>query len=364
MLGVFNRALHIVVELEKLSFIMNKQFIYIAVLVVAMMLTGCINNNTESEISDTRFIMGTVVTIQLFDIEDETLITESFNKISEIENLISLNIESSELNGINNHAGQGPYKISANTYYVIEEAIKYSVLSKGKFDISMEPVISLWKIGTKEAAVPDREELLTKLNKVGYEQIILDEVNQTVELLEGVKLDLGSIGKGFAADIVAKYLRGEGVKKAIINLGGNILVIGEKAKGIPYRVGLQNPYEKRNEYFAVVEVADKTVVTSGIYERNFTKDNILYHHILSTKDGYPVDNGVVCVTVVADASIDADALSTVLFLEGIEKGLKLANSIEGIECIYVDENSKFFLSEHAGEIFELLSDEFQLVDSY
>jgi thiamine biosynthesis lipoprotein len=177
-----------------------------------------------------------------------------------------------------------------------------------------------------------------------------------------MSVDLGSIGKGYAADQVADYLKEQGVQKAILNLGGNILIIGEKDAGTPFRVGLQNPFDSRNEYFGVVEVMDKTVVTSGIYERNFEQDGILYHHILDTETGYPVNNSVTSVSIIADSSIDADAMSTVLFVLGVEEGLELCESIANIECVYVTNDYQVYMSSGAKNAVTITNDKFKVAN--
>ncbi len=197
---------------------------------------------------------------------------------------------------------------------------------------------------------------------MGYEHLELSAADKTVVLDEGMAVNLGAIAKGYAADRVEEYLRGQGIEKAILNLGGNIVAIGEKDHGTPFRVGLQHPFDSRNEYFGIASVSDKTVVTSGIYERNFEQDGVLYHHILDTQSGYPVDNGVVSVSVIAESSIDADALSTVLFVLGTEKGITLCDSLEGVDCIYVTDDWEVILSEGAGEMFKLSDDGFSLVE--
>lgn len=326
-----------------------------------MTLQGC-TSDEDLSVSDTRFVMGTVVTLQLYGTDDSIILDNAYGIIESIEMDMSLNVEDSEINQINKSGKIEDYEVSEEIFYVIQKSMDYSELSNGGFDITLEPVISLWNIGTEDAQVPAQAALTQALSYVGYEQIELDASNMTITMPESVSIDLGGIGKGYAADQVASYLKSEGVEKAIVNIGGNILVIGSKDDGSPFRVGLQNPFEGRNDYFAVVEVEDQTVVTSGIYERNFEEDGVLYHHILSTIDGYPVNNQVVSITVIADESIDADGLSTVLFIEGIEDGLKMANSIDGVECVYVNEESEVYLSDGAKAMVEISDEAFVIMN--
>lgn len=339
---------------------MKRKLIAMGLILMMLILQGC--STQEKSINDTKFVIGTIVSIQLNGTDDQAIIDGSFAILEGVDQWMSLTITDSLINDLNNQAGQGPYPVSEDAFYVIEKALAYSELSGGLFDVSMEPVIDLWGIGTEGAQVPNDQLLAEKLELVGYEKIQLDKEALTVELPEGMSIDLGGIGKGYAADKIVEYLETEGVTSAIINLGGNIVALGSKADEQPFRVGVQNPFDSRNDYFGVVEVMDKTVVTSGIYERNFEEDGTLYHHILNPEDGYPMDNGVAGVTVITSKSIDADGLSTVLFLLGVEEGLALVNSLDGVECIFVDENRQVYLSDNVGDIFELSDDSFQLME--
>lgn len=337
----------------------NKNYISLSILLILVIaLTSCTGNNMDESINDSRFLIGTIISLELFGTKDEELLDGSFKIIEEIDQLMSLNIEGSELNRLNANAGKGPFKVSEQTFTVIKKALEYGGISNGGFDITLEPVISLWNIGSDNAKVPASDILEEKLKFVDYTKVKLNESNLTVELEEGMSIDLGGIGKGYSADLVAQYLISEGIEKAILNLGGNILIIGEKAEETPFRVGLQNPFDNRNEYFGVVEASDKTVVTSGIYERNFTEDDVLYHHILDTVTGYPVNNGVASVSIIADESIEADALSTVLFVLGVEDGIKLANELDGVECIFVTDEGQVHMSDGAGLVTTITDETF------
>jgi len=327
-------------------------------LVLIMFITGCQSADAEESISETRSVIGTIVSLQLFGTQDRTLLEESYEIIEEIDDLMSLTIETSELNALNANAGKGPFTVSDKTFYVIQKAVEYGVLSKGGFDISLEPVISLWKIGSENPKVPSQEELTKALGFVDYSKIKLNEADLSIELEEGMSIDLGGIAKGYAADLISAYLKENDVTKAILNLGGNILIIGEKEDDTPFRVGIQNPFGSRNDYFGVVEVVDKTIVTSGVYERNFEQEGITYHHILDTKTGFPINNGVASVSIIADMSIDADALSTVLFVLGVEEGIELINQLDGVEGIYVTNESTVIMSEGAEAMITITAETF------
>lgn len=336
----------------------TKKIYVILVLVFSLVLSGCSSEDMNESISDSRFVIGTIITIQLFGTEDETLLDGSFDIINNIDSLMSLSIDDTELDLLNDNAGNGPFVVSEETFYVIKKALEYGELSNGGFDITLEPVISLWNIGSDDARVPSDDELSESLAYVDYSKVKLNEEDLSVELEEGMSIDLGGIGKGYSADLVADYLVENGVTKAILNLGGNILILGSKDNNEPFKVGLQNPFDDRNEYFGIVAVSNKTVVTSGIYERNFEEDGVTYHHILDTETGYPVENGVASVSIIADKSIDADALSTVLFVLGVEEGIKLANELDGVECIYVSTGGTVVMTDGAEEITTITDESF------
>ncbi len=179
----------------------------------------------KEPISKSSFFMGTIVNITLYDKFDEEIIDKAFNKkISEIESLLSLNIQNSEINKINEKSGIEPVKVTQTTFDIIEKSLEYSKASKGNFDITIGPLVKLWGIGSEDARVPDDNEILDNIKLINYENIILDNENTTVFLKEeNMVLDLGAIAKGYIADIISDILINEGVSKAIIDLGGNIL---------------------------------------------------------------------------------------------------------------------------------------------
>lgn len=338
-----------------------KKIISLLLIMSIITLSGCTKEpDLSAQISDSQFLLGTVITIQIYGSEKTELLTKSFDIIKAVDAWMSLNIEESEVCKLNANAGNGPVKVSDELAYVLGVALKYGDLSGGHFDVSLEPVIKLWGIGTDTPRVPSKEELADALQYVNYKNIVFDAQNQTVELQKGMAIDLGGIGKGYAADLVKDYLKSEGIVKAIINLGGNVDVIGEKAEGTPFKVGLQNPVAERNSYIGYVEVVDKTVVTSGVYERNFTENGVTYHHILDHISGYPVMNGVSGVSVVTSRSIDADALSTTLFTLGVEDGLALVNSLEDVECLYIMDDSTVYMTEGMKAMFTQTDSSFSI----
>lgn len=332
---------------------------------ISAFLVGCSSKEqSQPPMTKSNFILGTVVDITLYDHQDEKTIDEAFDRIREIEEKMTINSENpSQITKLNNASGSGEVELSKDTFYVLEKGKYYSQLSGGEFDITIGPIVKLWNIGTDYAAVPDPNALTEKLKLVDYNKLALNSEKQTAKLeASGMIVDLGAIAKGYAADEVASILRKRGVEHAIINLGGNILTVGNNINGNLWKIGIQDPYHPRNDYVGIVEVKDKTVVTSGIYERYFEQDGKRYHHILEPKTGYPADNGLAGVSIITDHSIDGDGLSTSTFILGLDKGMELIESLSGVEAIFITTDKKIYMSKGLKGIFTLMSSEYTLMD--
>lgn len=337
---------------------MNRK-IFITVLVIMLILTGC-SEKREEPISDTQFVLGTVATVQLRDHTDEALLEASFDLLQSIEDQMSTSIEGSDVWNINANAGGGSVTVGEETYGLIEEALAYGALSEGRFDISMGPIVNLWGIGSADARLPSPEEIAEALSHVDYRNVILSD--GAVSLDAGMAIDLGGIAKGYAADELAALLQKNRVTSAIINLGGNVKVIGSKEDGIDFRIGLQNPFDERNAYFGVVSLTDMSIVSSGDYERYFEQDGVRYHHIFDKDTGYPVVTDIAQVTVITPSSLKADALSTVFFSLPIDEGLALAATMEDVDLVYVTHDYGIYLSSSFKEHFELTDDSFTIMN--
>ena len=265
-------------------------------------------------------VLGTVCTVNLYEDGSDRLYDLVFECLDQIDSEFSLNNPDSEINKINEAAGKNPVEVSADVSRVLEAALYYAEKSDGVFDPTIGPLVKLWGINTPNERVPSQEEIEKKLSLVDWKKVQLEKSNDkaTVFLEEpGMILDLGGIAKGFAADEICSILKKEKVKRAIIDLGGNILVWGNKPDGTPWKVGIKNPYNEALDPPVILKVEGGTsVVTSGVYERYFEQDGIVYHHILNPKTGYPVQNGLLSSTVVCSSSMAADALSTTSFLLG------------------------------------------------
>ena len=311
----------------------------------------------------TELRLGTVCTITLMDGGDEATFDAVFDRLAEIHARMSLQEPDSELSRLAAAAGREPVAVSPDTFEVIKEALRYAKLSGGAFDPTIGPVVALWDIGGDGERLPAPEEIKAALALVGSGDVVLDDAKRTVFLKRpGMRLDLGAIAKGYAADEAARIMLGKGVRAGIVDLGGNIMTVGRKPDGSPWRVGVQNPFSTRGEYLGIVTGGAGTIVTSGVYERFFELDGRRYHHILSTANGYPVDNGLWSVSIMAPRSIDADGLSTSVFALGLEKGRALVESLPGVEAIFVDAEKRVYLTSGASKVFELTDPGFTLAD--
>jgi thiamine biosynthesis lipoprotein len=243
----------------------------------------------------------------------------------------------------------------------VRKALQYAKISGGAFDPSIGPIVKLWNIGMEGERVPENWEITAALPLVDWTAVRTDEKASTVYLERpGMRLDLGAIAKGYAADEISRILVERNVRAAIVDLGGNILAYGKKKDGSPWRIGVQNPFSERGEYLGIVTIPGGTVVTSGIYERFFIQDGKRYHHILDTTTGRPVESDLVSVSVLAPSSIDADGLSTTLFALGREKGFALLKTLPGVEAIFVDAGKRLYFSPGASKIFTLSDESFTI----
>lgn len=339
----------------------KKNIIILIIMIIGIVasVTGC--SNKEPVCRDT-YMMGTIIQLKVYGKnanKANKAIDEVITKINEIENKMSVNIATSEINKINENSGIAETKVSEETFSVVEKAVEYSRLTEGAFDPSIEPIVKLWGIGTENARVPMQQEISRALELVNYKDINFDNNNLCIKLnKKNQAIDLGGIAKGYAADEINKIFTQNHIENAFVSLGGNVFVKGNKINGEKWNIGIQDPLKERNEYIGIVSVSNKSVVTSGNYERYFIKDGIRYHHIFDSSTGYPSKNGVISVTIISDKSIDGDALSTSMYILGVEKGRNLIEKLDGIDAIFVTEDKKIYATSGILEDFKLTSKEY------
>lgn len=318
---------------------------------------GCGNGNgreTMAEpVSETYFIFDTIIQIRVYDPSfTDAHAGEIGSLLEQIDARLNRHESGSEIDAVNRQAGVSAVQVSGDTFAVVKSALQYAAWSEGRFDPTVGPLVDLWGIGGEDARVPDPDELEKRLALVNYRNVELDETSHTVFLKQaGMALDLGAIGKGYAADVIRDYMLDNGFDSAILDLGGNLVALGGKPDGSDWSIGIQDPAEGRGEHLGIVRVKDKTLVSSGVYERYFREGDRLYHHILDPKTGYPVDNELLSVTIVTDRSTDADALSTSIFAMGLAKGWETVENMAGTDAIFVTNEGELYVTSGLDERF-------------
>ena len=313
---------------------------------VIICISGCRRN--AEPVTETGFYLDTVVQITLYDTDSRDSciqnIQECFELIHQYECLFSATVEDSDIWKIN-HSSGSPVSVSDDTISLLSTAIYYSELSKGKVDLTVLPLSELWDFGSEgNSHIPNDDAIQEAVSHIDYHTVRID--GNTVMLLDSdAAIDLGFIAKGYIADRLKEYLLEQGVKNACINLGGNLITIGTKPNGQPYRIGIQKPFGEGGEIITAIDVTDYSVVSSGIYERYFYEDGVLYHHLLDIATGYPAVNNIAGVTILAPSSVDADALSTTCFFLGIDAGMELIKSIENTEVLFITMDGNLISSD-------------------
>lgn len=273
-------------------------------------------------------------------------------EVTRLERLLSRFNKGSEISGINRLAGLGRIKLSRETYALLSKAQEISKLSGGAFDITVGPLIKLWDYKHSKS-VPEEAAILKALSMVGFLNLMLDENSLTAWLLKpGQMIDLGGVGKGYASDRAMDIFRSRGITSAFTNIGGNVSTLGKKPDGSMWQVGIRHPRQE-DQLIGAVGVSGQSVVTSGDYERYFTDEKgIRRHHLLDPMTGYPAETGLLSVTVVHESAMMADALSTAIFVSGMEKGLKLLEKIPPAQAVLVDESLGVHVTKGLKDCFE------------
>ena len=354
---------------------MKKRKLLIALLcgaLVCLPLAGCNNKNgasgtdssVQSEVSEDAgeqnssdssqeytsdvFAMDTYMTLTAYGENAQEAVEAGIAEIQRLDDLLSTGKDTSEVAQINANGGG---VLSEDTDYLVKRALDIYQSTNGAFDISIYPVMQLWGFTTGNFAVPSESDLAAKLALVDAGKIILSEENgqTSISLPEGMEIDLGGIAKCYTSGRVMDVMKSYGIKSAVINLGGNAHVLGNKTDGSQWKVGIQDP-EDENGYLGGVSVTDKAIITSGGYERYFVdKDTgVKYHHIIDPKTGYSANNGLISVTIVSADSTLADGLSTSLFVLGTEDDITYCEehcAEDGFDAIMEDEDGKLYITD-------------------
>ncbi|MCX7828213.1 MAG: FAD:protein FMN transferase [Thermanaerothrix sp.] len=302
------------------------------------------------------FAMNTVMRIRVKSLAPDEVLERCEAQVRRLEELTSAHLEFSEVSSLSRTGALYP---SEDVRRLLRMALKAAKDSRGAFDPTIGALTSLWQIGTPNARVPKPWEIARAVRHVDYRGLFEDRDGR-FHLKAGQRLDLGGIAKGFAGDVLAKELRSMGVQWAVLDLGGNVVVVGNPDKG-PWRIGIQHPISPRGTILGVLEIAGPkaAVVTSGVYERFLEVGNRRYHHILDPKTGYPVQSGLLSVTVVSHSSSEADALSTALFVLGPKSGQGLLKRY-GALALFVTQDRRVLISPELMGRFTLKDQSFRV----
>ncbi|MBR0164447.1 MAG: FAD:protein FMN transferase [Lachnospiraceae bacterium] len=334
---------------------------------------GCAGGRASSGtvLTRTGFFFNTIVEVTIFDKRaDAALLDGCMELCNRYEALLSAHVEGSDIDRINRAQGE-EVAVDRETAELLSCALSFTEETQGAFDVTIGAVSAMWNFtGDPPGPVPEADEIAQALTHVGAGGCIVrfgdgqeagarDAGTQaqaegasagggcSVQLADpAMQLDPGAVAKGYIADRLKEYLVEHGVQSALINLGGNVLAIGGKEDGGAFNVGIRDPFGGVADYAAVAAVTDKSVVTSGNYERFFEEDGVRYHHILDARTGYPSDRGVAGVTVITDTSLAGDILSTVLFLTGPEEGLALAELLPDTEALFITTEGEILMTEN------------------
>jgi thiamine biosynthesis lipoprotein len=320
---------------------------FIAVICVAALISvtffsvGCSKLSDSGEASKYEKIVYAMDTIMQLDIysADPEISQKAEDEIMRLDKMLDRGDQESEIYEMN-HAEEA-VTVSDEIVEIISMARDVSVKSGGAFDITIAPVMDAWGFYSKNYHVPSDDELDVLLEKVDYSKILLE--GNTVTVPDGMELDLGGIAKGYTSDRLMELFQREGVHSAIVSLGGNVQALGRKPDGSLWNVAIQDP-GKPDSYIGSLSIENMAVVTSGSYQRYFERDGVTYHHIIDPSEGRPADNGLSSVTIITESGMLGDALSTALFVLGLDDAVDYWHTYGGFQAVFVDNNGKIYIT--------------------
>lgn len=298
-------------------------------------------NDTDEKNSTVIFAMDTVMELSIYGSDE--LLTEAAEMVYDLESKLSVTDENSEIYAINR---DGTGTLTGNAAEVLSAALDMCSRTDGVLDISIYPVVHEWGFTTGDYKVPDPSVIASLLSNVNYRDVQFD--GSSVTLKENMEIDLGSIAKGYTGGMLTEFFRSNGVTSALLNLGGNVQALGSKPDGSDWRVAIQEPHGNGN--CAIVSVSDKAVITSGGYERYFVEDGVEYCHIIDPSTGAPARSGLISVSIIGDNGAVCDALSTSLFIMGLEKASQFWRESDDFEAIFITDDNEMYITEGLTDI--------------
>lgn len=309
-------------------------------LLLAILLCGCAETApSEREI----FAMDTLMTLRIWG--DDSLAADAVAEINRLDSLFSVTDENSEIFALNR---DGSATVSEETSLLIDYAAAISRRTDGAFDPTVYPLVELWGFTRETQNVPTQSEINAALSLIDAERMSID--GDKVFLIQGAKIDLGGIAKGYTAQTVIDFLKNNGVESAFLSLGGNVQTLGSKPDGSAWMIGIADPDDPSHAIACVQYFGDKALVTSGGYQRYFEENCVRYHHILDPKTGMPADTGLASVTVLAQDGTLADGLSTALFVMGMDKAVAFWRESDDFEAVFITENGEIYATDGAASL--------------
>lgn len=323
-----------------------------SLLIAITLLFFCGCESTKSSTAQI-YALDTVIDLTAYGENAEAGLDAAKEEIYRLEKLLSVTKEESDIYRLNNSKGES-VNVDFETYSLLEKALILGRLSEDNFDITIYNVLKLWGFTQDEHTVPNDASLSEALLTVGRENVLLNS-DYTVSLKNNTQVDLGGIAKGYIGDRAAEAMKNAGVTSGLISIGGNVRVIGEKPSDKNFTVGIK--YPEGNSYFGTIKATEKNIITSGAYQRNFTQDDVTYHHIIDPDTGYPSCSDAISVTIIGEDGTMCDAFSTAIFIGGTDYAEALRSAIGGFEYVILTENNTVYVSEG-------LENEFSLSEEY
>jgi FAD:protein FMN transferase len=331
---------------------MRRQLPFLISFIISIVISiSCAKGSGYYETND--IIMGTVVSQKVYGANAKEAADAARKRLKELDALLSFQSASSDLSKLNTHAGTGSITLAPETIFLLKKSLYYSKITHGSFNILVGPLVKRWNVTAADADVPSQKEIDALLPLIKYTDLTVDEAHSSARLeKKGQMADLGGIAKGYASDEVIRIYKKYGITSAIIDIGGNIGLLGASPDGTPWRIGIQNPGAERGTYLGYVKLMNKSLSTSGAYERFFKKNGKIYHHIIDPATGYPSDSGLLSASIIANESVDSDALSKI-FVMGAARGISVVKTIHDTDAVLVTKDKKIIITKGIVNLFHL-----------